>query len=96
MVLGRVVLDPNQAPTYEQFIEEMRTQWIDQFTEAERAGPIPFTQYLTEGISTLQWRVTEEIPGRIRAGTVSETEAGANIEFIQTLIQYIERYLKNV
>ena len=87
-------IDPSRL-SYDGFISAMREQWNEQYTAAERQGPITFEYYITLSLSTMRWRISEDIPASARAGSIDSTEAKVNIDFFQELIAYAERYLRS-
>lgn len=80
--------------SYDGFIFAMREQWNDQYTAAERQGPITFEYYITLSLNTMRWRVSEDIPDSVRTGSIDSIEARVSIDFFQQLITYAERYLR--
>jgi len=88
-------IDPEGKLTYDAYVSAAREEWIDQFTPAERSGPITFEHYMTLSFETLQWRITEDIPKSLRAGSIDRTEAKGCTEFFKRLRTYTEQFLRS-
>lgn len=88
-------IDPSNKLSYDGFISAMEEQWNEQYTAAERQGPITFVHYMTLSLETMRWRVREDIPNSVRLGSIDKIEARANIDFFRKLIAYAERFLRS-
>jgi hypothetical protein len=82
-------------PSYSEFIADIRSQWMDQFTEAERHGkdgnaPISFAHYITLSQETLVKQRDEVIPKMFKEGKVSAEDAAAATEIANMGIEYID------
>lgn len=89
------VIDPEGKLTYDAFISGSREEWQQQFTAAERQGPISFDHYMGLQLETLNWRVTEDIPNSERTGALEKHEAKGCSDFFRRLRDYTERYLRS-
>lgn len=87
-------IDPEGRLTYDAFISGSREEWQEQFTPAERQGPISFEHYMGLQLETLNWRLNEEIPNRKLLGAIDSIEAKACSDFFRRLRDYTERYLR--
>jgi hypothetical protein len=87
-------------PSYTEFIADIRTQWMDQFTEAERHGkdgnaPISFAHYITLSQETLVKQRDEVIPKMFKEGKVSAEDAAAATEIANMGIEYIDQCMRS-
>lgn len=87
-----------RMPTKDEFIYDMREQWNNYFTEAEKQGkgsghpgPISFIYYLQLSRVALVAQKDEVIPSKVKEGLLSGSAARRNIGFIRKLIEYEER-----
>lgn len=87
-------IDPEGKLTYDAFISGSREEWQEQFTAAERQGPISFDHYMGLQFETLTWRVETDIPDSERTGAIDSTEAKSCSDFFRRLKDYTERYLR--
>ncbi len=87
-------IDPDGQLTYDAFISGSREVWQDQFTAAERHGPISFDHYMGLQYETLVWRVDEDIPDSTREGLIDAEEAKGCSDFFRRLRDYTEKYLR--
>lgn len=88
-------IDPEGKLTYDAFISASREEWQDQFTAAERQGPISFEHYMGLQLETLNWRVITDIPSKLRIGAIDKIEADGCLPFFLRLRDYTERYLRS-
>lgn len=88
-------IDPGGKLSYDAFISAMKEEWEDQFTAAERHGPISFEHYVGLSHETLLWRLSDDIPSRLRQGALDQTEAKACTDFFRRLKDFTERYLRS-
>jgi len=88
-------IDPEGKLSYDAFIAGCREEWLDQYTAAERGGPITFEYYMTLSLDTLRWRITDDIPSSLRAGSIDRVEARGCLNFFGRLRAYTERYLRS-
>lgn len=88
-------IDPEGKLTYDAFISGSMEEWQQQFTPAERQGPISFDHYMGLQYETLNWRVTEDIPNSLRMGALDKIEAKGCSDFFRRLKDYTERYLRS-
>lgn len=88
------VMDALTSLTYDAFIAGMRDEWESQFTEAERAGPVSFVQYMTESFETLKWRLDTDIPDALRRGAITRVEYNGSMAVFTKLKDYSVRFLK--
>lgn len=89
------VIDPEGELTYDAFISASREEWQEQFTAAERQGPISFEHYMGLQFETLNWRVNDDIPNSLRIGSLDKIEAKGCSDFFRRLRDYTERYLRS-
>lgn len=88
-------IDPGGALTYDAFVSASRELWQEQFTAAERQGPISFEHYMGLQLDTLRWRVDTDIPESLRTGALDKIEAETCSDFFRRLRDYTERYLRS-
>jgi hypothetical protein len=91
-----MVLDTNQIPSFHDFMEDLKIQWQEQFTIAERQGaggkaPITFADYLALSMETLKKQVEEVIPVKFREGLITKEDAAAATELANILLRYEDR-----
>jgi|YNPNPStandDraft_1061719.scaffolds.fasta_scaffold201873_2 hypothetical protein len=89
----------HDVPTYDEFMEDLKKQWQDQFTEAERLGvngnaPISFYYYINLSMETIKKQIEEIIPQKYKEGTLSAEDAAASTELLTILLSYEERALR--
>jgi len=94
-------MDLSRAPTYDEWVFDMRTLWESEFSEPEKAGtgpgspgPIDFEQYMKESLQTMIWRKDDEVPMRLETGVITKVDAVANTEFLEILIEYAKKALE--
>jgi len=88
------VIDPEGRLTYDAYISGSREEWQEQFTAAERQGPIGFDHYMGLVLETLTWRINDDIPDSQRTEAIDNDEAKSCLEFFRRLKDYTEKYLR--
>lgn len=90
-----MAIDPDGALSYDAFVSAMREDWEDQFTAAEKHGPITFEHYMGLSYETIGWRMTDDIPKRLQQGVLDQNEAKVCTDFFRRLKDYAESYLRS-
>jgi len=76
----------------ESIIDEMRIQFKEQFPGGENDS-YNFTDFLGQSVQTLQWRIDEDIPEKLKKGIMDKEDAEAAMEIAATARDAIKRRL---
>jgi len=96
----QTVMASNETLEYHSYIQQLETDWNEQFTNPEKygygptdPGPINFGQFLRESLATLEFRRDKDLPENRANGNLIREEFDWNMDLVNQMIEFNKRKL---